>query len=199
LHKLYNQWQGGIMSMHADSPIDSLSSLIFIAFALGLDGFSVSLSIGLQKIRYRKMALIGIVIGLFHFLMPFSGMVIGQFLSIQMSEITSLLGSILLVFIGAYMFFSAWKDTGSHPVNPHHPLKIVSVAFAVSLDSFPVGLSLGLYGMKSFFVILTIAFIAMMTSLAGMLLGGKAKRLFGVYSETLGGIVIFLFGLKGLF
>src|SRR5699024_12615384 len=111
----------------------------------------------------------------------FLSMVIVQFLSIQMSEITSLLGSILLVFICAYMFFSALKDTGSHPVNPHHPLKIVSVAFAVSLDSFPVGLSLGLYGMKSFFVILTIAFIAMMTSLAGMLIGGKAKRLFGVY------------------
>src|SRR5699024_12778103 len=125
------------MSMHADSPIDSLSSLIFIAFALGLDGFSVSLSIGLQKIRYRKMALIGIVIGLFHFLMQFSGMVIRQFLSIQMSEITSLLGSILLVLIDAYMFFYAWKDTGSHPVKPHHPLKNVSVAFADSLDRFP--------------------------------------------------------------
>src|SRR5699024_6631426 len=157
------------------------------------------LSIGLQKIRYRKMALIGIVIGLFHFLMPFSGMVIGQFLSIQMSEITSLLGSILLVFIGAYMFFFSWTDTGSHRLLAHTRVKFVFVAFAVSLDSFPVGLSLGLYGMKSFFVILTIAFIAMMTSLAGMLIGGKAKRLFGVYSETLGGIVIFLFGLKGLF
>src|SRR5699024_12471638 len=106
------------MSMHADSPIVSLSSLIFIAFALGLDGFSVSLSIGLQKIRYRKMALIGIVIGLFHFLMRFSGMVIGQFLSIQMSEITSLLGSILLVFIGDYMFFLAWYDTGSKLFTP---------------------------------------------------------------------------------
>src|SRR5690625_2799100 len=133
------------MSMHADSPIDSLSSLIFIAFALGLDGFSVSLSIGLQKIRYRKMALIGIVIGLFHFLMPFSGMVIGQFLSIQMSEITSLLGSILLVFISAYMFFSVWEDTGSYPIIPHNPLKIVYVAFSVILVSFPVGLCLGLY------------------------------------------------------
>src|SRR5699024_7986327 len=145
--------------------------------ALGLDGFSVSLSIGLQKIRYRKMALIGIVIGLFHFLMPFSGMVIGQFLSIQMSEINSLLGSILLVFIGAYMFFSGWKANFSHPVKPHNPLKIVSVAFVVSLVSFPFGLSLWLYGMKSFFVILTIAFIAIMTSLAGMLIGGKANRL----------------------
>src|SRR5699024_12710592 len=102
------------------------------------DGFSVSLSIGLQKIRYRKMALIGIVIGLFHFLMPFSGMVIGQFLSIQMSEITSLLGSILLVFIGAYMFFSAWKDTGSQLVNQHHPLIIVSVAFVVCYGIFAI-------------------------------------------------------------
>src|SRR5699024_11762229 len=99
-----------------------------------------------------------------------------------MSEITSLLGSILLVFFGAYMFFSAWKDTGSQPVNPHHPLKIVSVAFAVSLDSFPVGLSLGLYGMKSFFVILTIAFFAIMLSFAGMYFGVIAHRLMGVIS-----------------
>src|SRR5699024_12873028 len=115
------------MSMHTDSTIDSLSSLIFIEFAIGLDGFSVSLSIGLQKIRYRKMALIGIVIGLFHFLMPASGMAIGQFLSIQMSEITSFLGSILPVLMGAYMFSSAWHDTCSHPVNPHTPLKMVPV------------------------------------------------------------------------
>src|SRR5699024_160335 len=109
------------MSMHADSPIDSLSSLIFIAFALGLVVFCVSLSIGLQKISYRKMSLICNGIGLFHFLMAFSRIVIWQLLAIQMSKISSLLGSILLVFIGTYMFFSAWKDTGSLPVNPHHP------------------------------------------------------------------------------
>src|SRR5699024_12345091 len=101
--------------------------------------------------------------------------------------------------VGVYMYMSDWIDTGSYPFILHQSLKIVFVAFAVSLDSFPVVLSVGIYRMKSFFVILTIAFIAMMTSLAGMLIGGKAKRLFGVYSETLGGIVIFLFGLKGLF
>lgn len=185
--------------MQADSPINSIGSLLFMAFALGLDGFSVSLSIGLQKIRYRKMALIGIVIGLFHFIVPFFGMVIGQFLSVQLSDITSILGSLLLVFIGAYMFFSVWKDTEGYSFNPHHPLQMFSVAFAVSLDSFPVGLSLGLYGIQSFVVIFLIGSIATLAALAGMLIGGKTQRIFGVYSEILGGIIIFLFGLKGLF
>src|SRR5699024_4330487 len=124
------------MSMHADSPIDSLSSLIFIAFALGLDGFSVSLSIGLQKIRYRKMVLIGIVFRFSDCLIAFSGIVSGTVILIIQSAFTSVLASILLVLIGTDMSFSGRKDARRNPGSPRRPRKIVYEEVGVSLDSF---------------------------------------------------------------
>ena len=185
--------------MEAGSPFQDAGSLIFMAVALGMDGFSVSLSIGLQKIRLRQMILIGTVLGFFHFLLPFTGMIIGQFLSVRMGELTSFIGSLLLVLIGSYMFFSALKESDKFSFNAQNPLHILSVAVAVSLDSFPVGLSIGLQGVESFVIILFIGFTAMIFALVGLVIGRRTRRLLGVYSEMLGGLILFLFGLRGLF
>ena len=51
--------------------IKEVLSLIIVAFALGLDGFSVSLGFGMQQIRMRHVATIGALIGLFHIIFPF--------------------------------------------------------------------------------------------------------------------------------
>ena len=174
-------------------------SVILMVIALGLDGFSVSLSIGMHKIRLRRVLSIALVMGFFHFLLPFAGMVIGNFLSLRLDHITSYVGSILLISIGAYMFFSAFQSSSNLAFNPYNHLQMFSLAILVSLDSFPVGLSLGLTGIGSYFIILLIGLTAMVFSILGMLIGRRAHRVLGIYSEMLGGIILFLFGIKGLF
>lgn len=175
-----------------------IGSFLFMAFALGLDGFSVSLGIGLQNIRLKRIAIIGFMIGLFHMLLPFIGISVGQFLSLTMEYITSVIGGFILVFIGSYMIFSALQPRVQLLGNPKG-LKLLSVAFIVSIDSLPVGISLGLSGVKTLLIIFLFGICTMFLSWVGLIIGKKAHSLLGMYSEILGGIILFLFGINIIF
>ena len=61
--------------------VEQLVPLIIMAFALGMDAFSVSLGMGMVTLRMRQILYIGMTIGIFHIVMPFIGMVLGRFLS----------------------------------------------------------------------------------------------------------------------
>jgi putative Mn2+ efflux pump MntP len=69
-------------------------------------------------------------------------------------------------------------------------------ALSVSLDSFSVGLTLGIYGAKTVMVLLCFGIVATVQTWAGLLLGRKVQGWLGHYSEALGGAILFAFGLK---
>src|SRR5699024_6712220 len=111
-------------------------SLVLMALALGTDAFSVSLGLGMQHLRLRRVALTGSVIGLFHIGMPFFGIVLGQAISNRIGHITTLAGGLLLVGIGAQMFFTAWHhDQAKQPIRPIG-FGLFLLSFTVSLVSF---------------------------------------------------------------
>ena len=47
-----------------------LLTLSIMAFALGMDAFSVGLGMGMIQLRFRQILYIGLVIGIFHMFMP---------------------------------------------------------------------------------------------------------------------------------
>lgn len=178
--------------------LESFWALFLIAVAIGLDGFSVSLGIGLQPIRLRRIVLIGAVIGMFHFLLPFAGMMIGQVMSVRWEHMTSFFSGVLLVFIGLYILFSAMQQKSALLFHPHS-MQIFSLALIVSLDSFPVGVSLGLSGFSTVLVLSMFGMTAMLFSWTGMLLGRKVHQMLGVYSELLSGFILLALGLYSMF
>lgn len=177
--------------------IGDIGALLFMAIALSMDSFSFSLSIGLQFIRLKRIFIIGLVFGAFHVLLPFVGVVVGQFISLKLEHITTFISGIILVFIGSYMVFSAFQ-TKTYVINPKG-IKLLSVGFLVSVDSFPVGISLGLSGFKTIIVILLFGVAATILSWLGMLIGRKVHSVVGTYSEMVGGIILFIFGLNAIF
>ena len=58
---------------------EQIIPLIIMAFALGMDAFSVSLGMGMMTLKIRQILYIGVTIGIFHIIMPFIGMVLGRF------------------------------------------------------------------------------------------------------------------------
>src|SRR5699024_9312471 len=82
--------------------INVIISVWILAFALSMDAFSVSLSIGMQEIRLKKIAFIGFIIGLFHTVLPLIGIVLGHYISENVTFITELTGGFILVFIGSF-------------------------------------------------------------------------------------------------
>lgn len=182
----------------AENQIGEIVSLIFMAIALGMDAFSISLGIGMQQLRLKRIALIGLVIGLFHIIMPFIGIVLGKAISAQIGHLTILVGGMLMVGIGAQMFFSAFNHEMKKVVQPIG-IGLLFLAFTVSIDSFSVGLSLGMSGVKTAITLLLFGVTSTILTWAGMLLGRKVRGLLGTYSEILGGSILCAFGLHILF
>lgn len=178
--------------------IGEIVSLIFMAVALGMDAFSVSLGMGMQRVRMKRIAIVGVVVGLFHMIMPFIGILLGHVISEQIGQYATLVGGLLLVGIGAQMIFSAFNHESHQLVQPVG-IGLFFFALSVSLDSFSVGLSLGLSEVKIMIALLLFGGASTVMTWTGMLLGKKVHGLLGVYSEILGGSILCGFGLHILF
>lgn len=178
--------------------IGEILTLALMAFALGMDAFSVGLGMGMYKLRLRQIAKIGITIGLFHVWMPLLGMIAGRFLSNTFGAIAGYVGGGLLLLLGVQMIWSSFRDEEDSLITPVG-IGLLIFALSVSLDSFSVGLSLGIYGAKTFLVLVFFGAGATFLTWAGLLTGRKVQSWIGSYSEALGGAILLAFGVKLLF
>lgn len=175
--------------------IAEILSLLFMAFALGMDAFSVSLGMGMQRLRLKRIAIIGIAIGMFHIMMPFFGILLGQAISGKIGDFTNIAGGFLLIGIGIQMMINAFIKEESKMMQPIG-FGLLIIAFTVSLDSFSVGLSLGMSGVKTAVALFLFGAMSTFLTWVGLLLGRKVHHFLGIYSELLGGSILCGFGLK---
>lgn len=131
-------------------------------------------------------------------LLPFIGLMIGQVVSIKGTDFAEFLGHTLLMTIGLYIFFSAFQEERKAIILPQG-LRLLTIVFFISIDSFPVGLSLGLTGVKTAFFLILFACVTASLSWLGLLIGKKTSALFGVYSELFAGFLLFVYGFAQLF
>ncbi len=170
-------------------------TLIVMAFALAMDAFSVGLGMGMYKLRLRQIFKIGLTIGFFHVWMPLVGMTAGKFLSEKFGTFATALGGILLVLLGLQMAWSSLKKEEEKAITPVG-FGLLLFAFSVSIDSFSVGLTLGIYRAKTMMVILCFGIAATIMTWCGLLVGRKVQGWLGAYGEALGGSILLAFGLK---
>ncbi|MGX8792332.1 manganese efflux pump MntP [Oceanobacillus sp. M60] len=175
-----------------------LLSLALLAVGLSMDAFSISLGLGMNKMRLKRIAIIGLVIGSLHMLFPMAGMLLGHALSEQVGQWAALASGILLFFIGVHMFFSAFHTSEEYRWQPVG-LGLWMLAFSVSLDSFTVGFSLGISGVTIIFTLLIFGAVSCLFTWIGLLLGRRLQGFLGIYSEIFGGIILSCFGLYMLF
>lgn len=175
--------------------VSEVITLLLMAFALGMDAFSVGLGMGMYRLRLRQIFKIGITIGVFHVWMPLVGMLAGKFLSDKFGTIASYLGGFLLVFLGLQMVWSSIRKEQKSIITPVG-LGLLMFALSVSLDSLSVGLTLGIYRAKTIMVLLCFGIVATILTWCGLFIGRKVQGWLGAYSEALGGSILLAFGLK---
>ncbi len=166
-----------------------------MAFALGMDAFSVGLGMGLIKLRTRQIFLIGVTIGFFHIWMPLVGMIIGRVLSDKFGMFATYAGGILLFLLGGQMIYASFKKGEESLIKPVG-FGLIVFALSVSLDSFSVGLSLGIFGARTALTIALFGIMSMVLTWTGLLLGRRVQGWLGSYSEALGGSILLAFGIK---
>ncbi len=175
--------------------LNEIITLMLMAFALGMDAFSVGLGMGMLRIGLRQIVKIGLTIGLFHIWMPLLGIITGRLLSEQFGTIATYIGGCLLIILGIQMIWAAFRDSDATLIAPVG-IGLILFAFSVSLDSLSVGLTLGIYGAKTAFVLACFGIGAAILTWSGLLIGRRVQGMLGSYSEVLGGSILLAFGVK---
>lgn len=178
--------------------VHNVTSLVLMAIAIGMDVFSVSLGLGMQQLRLRRIAFIGLIFGIFHIIFPLIGIMLGTFISHQVGHFATLAAGFLLFFIGSQMIFAAFNYDAAKVFKPFG-IGLYLLALSVSADSFSVGLSIGMSGVRTVAVLLVFGGSSVILTWIGMFIGRKVHGYIGAYSEMLGGSILCSFGLFIIF
>jgi putative Mn2+ efflux pump MntP len=183
----------------ATAQIGQLVAILLMALALGMDAFSLGLGIGMKGIRLKDMLKISLVVGMFHVIMPLAGMFAGSYVSVLLGNVAALCGGLLLIILGMHMIFNSLRGEQMEAVFDHRTLfGMLIFAFSVSIDSFSVGITLGLFQADIMLTVTLFGFFGCVMSVCGLLLGRRFSGIFGDYGEAIGGIILIVFGTKFL-
>jgi putative Mn2+ efflux pump MntP len=166
-----------------------------IAFALSMDAFSLGIGVGMVGIRLREILKVSITIGLFHIGMPIVGILVGAYLSDLVGDIAVFIGGGVLMAIGLHMLWNGFVN-GDQKVLRTKGFGLMVFAFSVSLDALTVGFSFGLIEVNRLLAISLFGIMGGAMSYFGLLLGRSVGGWLGDYSELVGGLILFCFGLK---
>lgn len=183
-------------------------TLLLTSVGLAMDAFSVSVTSGIliKRLKASHALKIGLFFGLFQFLMPCFGWLLGSTFAYMVEKYAAWIAFALLGFIGGRMLWEALHPKMEEVGDPLKNKLLLVLAIATSIDALAVGVtfaamgmsfagSLGYAAMPSSVVIGVVAFIV---SFAGVYIGNKCGNLFGNKAEIAGGVVLMMIGIKTL-
>lgn len=175
-----------------------LITVLIMAAALGMDAFSLGIGIGTKGIRLLHVAYISATVAFFHMLMPLMGLFAGHYVGALLGDVAVSVGGGLLVLLGMHMVYSAFfgKGTSISLAQLRSFWGLLLFAVTVSIDSFSVGISLGLFASELLLTVAMFGLFGGFMSVAGLLLGRTVGAWMGEYGEAFGGVILLAFGIK---
>jgi putative Mn2+ efflux pump MntP len=174
-------------------------TLLFIAFALAIDAFAVSLSTGayLVKANARQTFRMAFHFGLFQFLMPVIGWAAGTGFVSLIEAADHWIAFALLAIIGGRMIWNAFRsEDASMKKDMTKGWSLISLSIATSIDALAVGLSLSFINVDIVFPAVIIGIVAGLMSVLGIRLGERVSHAAGSHMEYIGGIILILIGTR---
>ncbi|MFZ5586812.1 MAG: manganese efflux pump MntP family protein [Thermodesulfobacteriota bacterium] len=186
--------------------------LILVAMALGTDAFSLATGLALGGLRGRRAILFTGTVGLFHIIMPLTGLYLGLLLGRLLGKVAAIVGALVLAGIGGLMLWEAFEHRRKRGGLAGQMLRavpgrggvvgglmaILLMAGSVSLDALSVGFGLGAISVNIPLTVLTMGFIAAIMTALGLLAGRRLGSYLGNRAEIAGGLVLVAIGLKML-
>ena len=165
--------------------------LIFIiAISLSMDAFSLSLAYGTISLTKKEINILSLIVGLYHFLMPILGMLLGKFITDIVHIGGDLIVLIIFGFIGINMIIGSFK--GEERVSKMILSEMLLFGLAVSIDSFSVGI--GINNISDNFLLCSIIFsiTSFIFTYLGLVLGNKLNEIIGKLATIIGGSVLII-------
>lgn len=170
----------------------SIIIVLLIAVSLSMDAFSLSLAYGTLNIEKEKRILISIVVGIYHFIMPLLGMLVGYKIINLLPIKPENAVFFILSIIGIQMIIETFKEERSISILKFS--EILLFGFAVSLDSFSVGIGLNTIYENPLISAIVFSITSLIFTYLGLFFGKKINESIGKISTLLGGIGLIVIG-----
>ncbi|SDF88760.1 Putative Mn2+ efflux pump MntP [Fontibacillus panacisegetis] len=195
-----DSWTMGDGGMaEAYEQLGELMTILLMAIALGMDAFSLGIGVGMRGVQRRDVIRIGSGVALFHVLMPLLGIFAGQYVGLLLGHLSRYVSGGLLLLLGSHMIISSIKGSGFQPINHRTYFGVMLFSLSVSIDSFSVGVSLGMFHSNLMLTVLAFGLLGGLMSIIGLALGSGVSRSLGEYGEAAGGAILLAFGLMFIF
>jgi len=175
-----------------------LVTILFIAIALAMDAFAVSIVSGItiQKLQFNHVVRIAFFFGIFQGVMPLIGWAVGQGFYDLVKDIDHWIAFGLLTVIGGRMIYESRTMERDVCRDPCKTSNLFILAIATSIDAFGVGLSLSIIDSSIFIPAVIIAIVTFVLSFLGVYIGDVFGHMFEKKIETIGGSILILIGLN---
>ncbi len=177
---------------------------IFIAFALAMDCFAVSVVCGviIRRFEGRTAFVLAFLFGLFQALMPLIGWLLTSRFSAYIHQWDHWIAFAMLAIIGGKMVADSFKQEEQASINPRDLKTQVLLAIATSIDALAVGISYACTGYETLgqltVPLLLIGLVSFGMSLLGFALGVRFGEVVNrkIRPELLGGIILIGIGVR---
>lgn len=177
-----------------------LFSIFFLAVALAMDAFGVSVTDGLilKKVRVSDGIKVGFFFGAFQFIMPCIGSFLAKISYDYIKDIDHWIAFVLLLILGIKMICDAREEEKELSKNPLETPVLFLMAIATSIDALAAGITIVAVGEAIFIPAVIIGVVAFAFSFCGLFIGSKCGDVFGDKAEILGGVMLIFIGAKTL-
>jgi manganese efflux pump family protein len=177
----------------------SILEILFLALALSIDAFAVTLSAAAagSVTDGRATFRLSFHFGLFQFMMPILGWTAGLALEPIIVAVDHWVAFILLTFVGGRMIRASFQEPEREEArDPSRGMTLMALAVATSIDALAVGLTMALLNTEILWPSLIIGAVTGTVCLVAVRLGRRFKAHVGEKAELAGGIILIVIAFR---
>lgn len=170
---------------------------ILISISLGMDAFSVAVSVGVFQCLPVQVARLSLSFGFFQFIMPVVGWYMGNAVVRYVGIYGRWVAFCLLLAVASHMLYESFK-TSEEKIQCDRTTGffLLALSMATSIDALGVGLGMGAVQAKPWALAVSIGIITAAMTMSGMYLGKNVGGLLGKRMELLGAIILLIIAVK---
>lgn len=154
-----------------------------------MDAFSLAIAYGTNSMSEKKSIILSASVGIFHFIMPTLGNIIGNSYFQKLVIHSNIVVGIIFLLLSIEMILSLKEEKEVVITNL---LSIILFSFTVSIDSFSVGIALGITNSNILISSTIFAITSFIFTILGLSIGKYLSKQFGK-KATIFGIIILLY------
>ncbi len=165
---------------------------LLIGIGLSMDAFSLSILYGTLNLKKRKILWLSAIVGIYHFIMPLLGYLIGDHVLSKFILNPEILVAIIFCVIAGQMLYSLKQEEEIKSLDGFFSLLLFG--FTVSIDSFSIGMGFGTLQHTIFHILfgsLMFSLISCLFTYFGLSIGSTLSKKFGKMATFIGSIILF--------